>query len=458
MSGVGAAARAGVVRRVGVACLLALATLVASAPARPSPAAAADVTFGTPHGSAVLLQPLQFFDTFQAPERPSVVELLTQVPGQEGTVVQQADVTQVAGGYEASATIAGQEPPNARFGYRFRVTLPDGTVALGPQASITVVDNRFTWHTVTGSVVRLHWYAGNQAFGQRALAIGEAAIRKASATFGVAKVPPVDFFVYGDTQPFLQALGPGTRENTGGEYIPAIQTMFADIAPDQIGSGWVSSVVPHELTHLVFDLATRNPYHDPPLWLDEGLAVYLSDGPGPHRAELQQGIAQGRIVPLDGLTGAFPRSNEGDVLAYAEAVSAVDYFMRTYGQAALLTLLRAYQRGATDDEAFGAATGGTVGAFGARWLASVGVTPPPTYGPRPAPPGPVPASWSTPSPLSAGSGADRAERGGTGTLAGAPSSPGAPGNAAPPLLAALVPLAAGALLLRRRSGRGRLGP
>ena len=40
-------------------------------------------------------------------------------------------------------------------------------------------------------------------------------------------------------------------------------------------------VVPHELTHLVFDTAVTNPYHFPPRWLNEGLAVYLSEGTSP---------------------------------------------------------------------------------------------------------------------------------------------------------------------------------
>jgi hypothetical protein len=39
-------------------------------------------------------------------------------------------------------------------------------------------------------------------------------------------------------------------------------------------------VVPHELVHLVFDTAVKNPYHFPPRWLNEGLAVYLSEGNG----------------------------------------------------------------------------------------------------------------------------------------------------------------------------------
>ena len=37
-------------------------------------------------------------------------------------------------------------------------------------------------------------------------------------------------------------------------------------------------MVAHELTHLVFNENTDNPYHEPPRWLNEGIAVYLSEG------------------------------------------------------------------------------------------------------------------------------------------------------------------------------------
>ena len=67
--------------------------------------------------------------------------------------------------------------------------------------------------------------------------------------------------------------------------------MFALITPDQIDESWVDVVMPHELTHLVFDTAVDNPYHFPPRWLNEGLAVYLSQGFGRPTAGRQRGPA-----------------------------------------------------------------------------------------------------------------------------------------------------------------------
>src|SRR5439155_695068 len=110
---------------------------------------------------------------------------------------------------------------------------PSG-VALGPLVRTTYGDDRFRWQTETGPLVRVHWYEGSAAFGRRALKIGEDGVRKASDLLGVSESNPVDFFVYADQDAFYDALGPGTRENVGGEADASIRTLFALIPPSQI--------------------------------------------------------------------------------------------------------------------------------------------------------------------------------------------------------------------------------
>ncbi len=90
--------------------------------------------------------------------------------------------------------------------------------------------------------------------------------------------------------------------------------------------------MPHELTHLVFDTAVKNPYHFPPRWLNEGLAVYLSEGyTDAWRSAVRRRSAE-EIIPLDGLAGQFPTTRDQFFLAYGESVSAVDYLVRTFGK------------------------------------------------------------------------------------------------------------------------------
>ncbi len=56
----------------------------------------------------------------------------------------------------------------------------------------------------------------------------------------MTETEPVDFYIYADQYAFYDALGPGTRENVGGEAHADIRTMFALITPDEIDASWVS--------------------------------------------------------------------------------------------------------------------------------------------------------------------------------------------------------------------------
>ena len=176
--------------------------------------------------------------------------------------------------------------------------------------------------------------------------------------------------------------------------------MFGLIGPSEVSSDWVDTLVSHELTHLVFAEAVDNPYHFPPRWLNEGVAVHLSQGyDASDRATVSAAVGSGSIIPLEGLAGLFPTTRDRFSLAYAESVSAVDFLIREYGEESLVTLITSYADGVTDDEAFGAALGMSMPAFSDAWMASVGATRPDPFGPLPAPPGSQPAAWgASPAP------------------------------------------------------------
>jgi hypothetical protein len=386
-------------------------------------AAAADVSFGAPRAMAAYGTGITFSQPLTPVDGIKRIEVLVTTPGAIGPLA--VEVPRPACCQPTTLTYAltetdGHIVPNTRFKARWRVTRADGTTSLGPEVSVLYSDTRFDWKTETGPIVRVHWYQGSDGFGKRALAIGEKGIDSAARLLGVTETEPVDFYIYADQDAFYDALGPGTRENVGGEAHADIRTMFALIRPDEIDATWVSTVVPHELTHLVFDTAVKNPYHFPPRWLNEGLAVYLSEGYGDSwRSAVRNAVDAREIIPLDGLTGQFPTTRDQFFLAYGESVSAVDYLVRKFGQDKLVKLVRSYADGVTDDEAFQAGIGLTVAAFQAGWLADLGVAAPAVIGPRPGPPGPLPPGWTEPAGVPAASGAP---------FPGSPAGPAAPGE------------------------------
>jgi hypothetical protein len=388
----------GLIRRLGV--LGALASLVLGL--APVASAATWATFGTPTAEATYGAGVQFSQPVTIHRPVARVELLLTVADAIGPTVIQLAAPAATGptvlSYLLDTSSDGHLVPNTPLVARWRLVAADDStdVEVGPVLRLTYADDRFDWHTEAGALVRVHWYEGTADFGRRALKIGEDAVHRASELLGVSESQPVDFYVYSDQAAFYDALGPGTTENVGGEAVNGIRTLFALIRPSQIDDAWVGSVIPHELTHLVFDTAADNPYHLAPLWLNEGLAVYESQGyDSSDRGFVADAVGTDTLIPLDGLIGRFPTNADGFFLAYAESVSAVDFMIRTYGSDALVAVVRSYKDGRTDAEAFKKGLGVDMTEFGAAWIADLGAKPPTRYGPQPAPTGPIPSAWLT---------------------------------------------------------------
>lgn len=381
------------------------------------------------------------------------VEIVVDSGGSTRSFV--AEVQGVAAGQTtlrySLATALGGELPNTRVTGHFRVTLADRSLVDGPSATVLYSDTRFQWKTLEGSVVRVHWTDGDQAFGRRALRIGEDAIARTTSLLGVAETEPIDFFIYADRQAFLDVLGPGSREWVGGVAFPEIRTLLANIDAGGIDDPWVGIVIPHELTHVVLHTAIDNPYRGVPHWMDEGIAVYESAGyTAEARGQVRRAVGDGSLMPLAALDGQFPTTADASSLAYAESASAVKFLVDRYGRDALVSLVRSYAGGVTDDEAFTKALGVDTAGFEAAWLSDLGARPPVAYGPRPAPPGPVPSGWNGAAPTpGVVAGPSGAPSGGAGPTAG--GGDGGMGT----IVAAIVGIGflVGLVLILRSAGR-----
>jgi hypothetical protein len=412
--------------RLVAALSLALAALAPAA----RPAAAATVTFGEPAARPVYGQSITFTVPIDHAGSLARLDLQLLFPATLGPFVVTVPTTPAASQvatYTLDVSGSGHIVPNTTIKATWAAYPVIGQPpVLSSTETVHYDDTQQQWKTLKGDIVTVHWYQGDQAFAQRALAIGDKAVKDTSALLGVDNVKPVDFFIYADNNAFRNALGPGTRENVGGEAHADIRTLFALIEPSQINDAWVGIVIPHELVHLVFNDAVDNPFRAPPRWFNEGLAVYLSQG---YDSSDQQAVADavksGDLMPLTALTGQFPTDPNLTSLAYAESVSAVDHLVRTYGKDALLKLVDAYATGPTDNEAFTTAIGKDVAAFQQGWLDELGASLPQARGPKPNPPGPVPPGWEGQAP-----GQPTTAPGATATAPAAPAASATP--TAPP--------------------------
>ncbi len=98
----------------------------------------------------------------------------------------------------------------------------------------------------------------------------------------------------------------------------------------------------HELTHLMFAQALGDALGAAPLWLNEGIAVFLSGewGPG-HEATLMEAAGQGRLISLSDIADSFPRDPMHSGLAYAESGAFVQFLAGAPASGRLARLLSA---------------------------------------------------------------------------------------------------------------------
>lgn len=450
--------------RLVTAAALALCLLAAGA----GTVLATQVSFGTPTAVSKFGQGIVFTQPYSTSAKLDGAEILIDYPGAVGPSATEI-VPQGSGQLQYRLDASGGEVlPNDVLVARWRVTLSDGTVETGPDVTVTYADDRFAWQTATQGLIRMHWYQYSKSQGESWARIGADGLAKAVAYIGAVETVPIDVYVYRAQQDLIGALGPGTSVNVGGRANEPARTCYALIEPSYVYFG--ASVIPHELTHVVFWDATHSPYGTPPHWLNEGMATYLADGyDSSNRDMVKRAAKDGSLMPLKAIANDFPTSADRFALGYAEGTAAVDYFVAKYGKPAMNTLLLTYGKGATDDEAFGAAISKSADQFDVEWLAAQGVTSTPSFGPQPAPTGPMPPGWvaggspgATASPDSGGSGTPTATSGSNGAAGGGqPSDRESKGSRAMLIAgllacAGLVLLGLGAALhaAQRRAGRG----
>ncbi len=159
-------------------------------------------------------------------------------------------------------------------------------------------------------------------------------------------------------------------ERSGGESDPADRLPIAAVAisgenriiidMSRVGgaSQSLSATLKHELCHL---LLHRNiPEDRLPKWLDEGLCQWVSEGfveilARATASDFRRAALGGDLYRLSELTRSFPRHRDGMALAYEQSRRVVVFLQNTYGEAALMDLLRRLARGEDVDAAFGAA-------------------------------------------------------------------------------------------------------
>jgi hypothetical protein len=283
--------------------------------------------------------------------------------------------------------------PNTAIRHQWRAHQA-GAVMLSPERTFVYADDRpgLDWGSERFGEATVHWYGDAETQARRFGELTAAGARRAEELLGHQLAGPIDIFVYRSQSEFFGALGPGAREWTGAAAFPALRTVFMWLEGGD--RAYLERALVHEVTHVVFHDATDNPYHAPPKWLNEGIAVWSeTSGAAQERSLVEFEARGGGLLAFEAISDQFPIAERQAVLAYAQGAAMVDIIIREHGMEAIPRIAAAYRDGATDDEALEAGTGRSAEALMADFFSQFGSEVPQPVEPEPL----LPSNVSLPS-------------------------------------------------------------
>jgi hypothetical protein len=308
-------------------------------------------------------------------DAPDRLELLIRTPGSDAAFV--APVPAARGGATyVWDTSADYLTPNTLVSYQWRATTDDVSEVSEPRTH-RYEDDRpgLDWRSAQLGEATVHWYGIGEGQARRFGELTSVGVEQAEDLLGTRLAGPVDVFVYNSRQDFFGALGPGAREWTGAAAYPELRTIFM-----WLGGGspaYLEQAIVHEVTHIVFNDATENPFHEPARWLNEGFATWSEtrsdDG---ERSIVESEAAGDGLFAFDAITEQFPIGDRGALLSYAQGTSMIQLIVDRYGTDALAPMMAAYRDGGSDGEALEAGTGVAVEELYVDFFAEFGVEPP----------------------------------------------------------------------------------
>ena len=212
----------------------------------------------------------------------------------------------------------------------------------------------------THFILRYDKKAADYRLGEQILAALEELYRRLSNELTSQAPETVAVILYPDQAYFDITRAPGW---TGGVFDGKIRIPIRGLY--SITSS-LKATLAHELTHC-FMVAL--PGRGSPTWFLEGVAQVQAGGSGARdRKALAEMQRANRLIPLKDLRGSFMELPNGQAdLAYAEALSAVEYLVAKFGRSAIRNLLALMAQNYNFESAFSTVLQRSVSDFEAAW-------------------------------------------------------------------------------------------
>ena len=268
---------------------------------------------------------------------------------------------------------SGSLPPGATIWWRWRYLDESGNEHVSEQKTLTWLDSKHNWQTITSGYINLHWYSGNQAFAQELLNVAETGLARLKNDAGLEPDKLIHLYIYANTDDMKDAIlyEPSW---TGGMAFSEHDIVIIGISNQDLE--WGRTTIAHELTHVLVGHLTFSCLGDVPTWLNEGLAVY-SEGSLDLGSEnqLNEAISSDELLTVRSLSGGFSEVPSRAYLSYSQSYSIVKYLIDTYGQDKMNSLLITLRDGTTIDDALMKVYGFDVDDLEKSWRQAIGAAP-----------------------------------------------------------------------------------
>jgi hypothetical protein len=311
---------------------------------RPVPARA-DTQLGSPSVEWVFGQQVIFYATLQTDVDVVEARFYFQRPEDRNEIAVQALLD---GQGTLSYTYDLMAFPLQAFSsvdYRFEVTVVGGEVFSSSPKVFSYVDNRFVWHDSPPGTIMVHWYEGDEAFGQELLDVAHKGTQQAQKWLKLYNPQAINIYVYASAQEMRSTLMLAGTDWVAGHADPVLGLIRISIPPGPEQRTEMERQIPHELMHILLYQTLDPGYNKLPAWLNEGLASATEIYPNPYyHTILSQALEKDSLLSFTDICQNFPVDASGAYLAYAQAASFTRYLYEQYGADGLENLVMLYAK------------------------------------------------------------------------------------------------------------------
>ena len=255
--------------------------------------------------------------------------------------------------------------------FHWLISFEDGDKVETESTVVTWLDDRFDWERRDAPGVEVYGYETSDDFLELIVTTAAEAVITLTDLYQPSETLPIRIWVYETGEDYAGTQAANSQEWSAGSAYPDLQVIHA-VIPDGSKSE-VLRIIPHEVSHQILFMATRNPYNSPATWIDEGLAVLAQTGGKDFYDDtVLNAFEDDELLTMQGLISVFP-FNPGEArLAYGQSYSMIRFVVETYGEESILAIVDAYAQGNSHDDVLMLALDTTLDELEAAWLASLG--------------------------------------------------------------------------------------